>query len=306
MGKKELQTDLDLDWYDYGARMYDATLGRFSAIDPSADNYESWTPYNYVANNPILLIDPMGTDWFYYRKEGKEEASWNWHDEETYNHTYTYKDEDGNEKKGVITLRGVDAAIVFDGTGGENLGEGDNLYGEGANLARVTLYGPDGPDDIHRYEGYTKSSNPFTKGMVAEGIYEGNYTTNEGPYGSNWVVHNRGNVPVVVPTLDSEQAFSNPYPGPTFGSPIKNGIFIHRSNRNGFAGGNVSAGCLLIAPGRSGRNAEDWNDFNNNMSGVQNFAVQIKRGAKFTISNAENGQVLHNSDPRFWSRPLID
>ena len=61
---KELQDELDIEWLDYGARMLDPILGRFFNIDPSAENYLSWTPYNYVANNPIRLIDPDGRDWF--------------------------------------------------------------------------------------------------------------------------------------------------------------------------------------------------------------------------------------------------
>jgi RHS repeat-associated protein len=60
---KELQNDLSVNWYDYGARMYMPEIGRFGAEDPHGDSYESWTPYNYVANNPILLIDPDGRDW---------------------------------------------------------------------------------------------------------------------------------------------------------------------------------------------------------------------------------------------------
>ena len=51
-------------WYDYGTRFYDAVLGRWHVIEPHAENYLSWTSYNYVANNPINLIDPNGMDWY--------------------------------------------------------------------------------------------------------------------------------------------------------------------------------------------------------------------------------------------------
>jgi len=43
--------------------MYQPELGRFSTVDPHADSYAPWTPYNYVADNPVLLIDPDGKDW---------------------------------------------------------------------------------------------------------------------------------------------------------------------------------------------------------------------------------------------------
>jgi RHS repeat-associated protein len=57
---KELNDDFGLGWMDYGARWYDAAIGRWSGIDPLAEKYMSWNPYNYVYNNPMSYIDPDG------------------------------------------------------------------------------------------------------------------------------------------------------------------------------------------------------------------------------------------------------
>ncbi|NOX85094.1 MAG: hypothetical protein GXO86_03865 [Chlorobi bacterium] len=51
-------------WYDYGARFYDAGLGRWFVVDPMVERYFDWTPFAYVLNNPIVNIDLYGfTDW---------------------------------------------------------------------------------------------------------------------------------------------------------------------------------------------------------------------------------------------------
>jgi RHS repeat-associated protein len=58
--EKELNSDFGLDWNDYGARFYDAAIGRFPSVDPLTDIYANQTPYAYAANNPATLIDYMG------------------------------------------------------------------------------------------------------------------------------------------------------------------------------------------------------------------------------------------------------
>ena len=44
---KELDRKNGLDWYDYGARMYDAALGRWHAVDPMSEKYYSISSYVY-------------------------------------------------------------------------------------------------------------------------------------------------------------------------------------------------------------------------------------------------------------------
>ena len=44
----------------FGARYYDAAVGIWHGVDPLAEKYANYNPFNYVLNNPIKFVDPTG------------------------------------------------------------------------------------------------------------------------------------------------------------------------------------------------------------------------------------------------------
>ena len=57
---KEIQTTASVNLLDFGARMYDDRLCRWTTQDPLAEKYYGFSPYVYCAGEPVGFVDPDG------------------------------------------------------------------------------------------------------------------------------------------------------------------------------------------------------------------------------------------------------
>ena len=91
---KECQDELNLNLYDYGARNYDAALGRWMNMDALSEKYYPISPYTYALNNPMFFVDPDGNEiWVYFERGGREQKK-----EYSYEKGRDYSNMNGFEK----------------------------------------------------------------------------------------------------------------------------------------------------------------------------------------------------------------
>ena len=233
-------------------------VSKWLSVDPMADKYPDISPYAYCNWNPIKHVDPDGRDWY----EADGEIKW----------TELKSQQAMDEAKLAGKYLG-EAVAVFNGYRNEHLGtkngRGKYLGGDDAKLADVILYGPKGSDDITMgLKGFTMTSDYDKYGAIDNGTWPANYDTKGkgGKIESHWTLNYRG----FIPTYDYQPNMS-PYAGELKGTMYKNGIFIHSTmGPDNRVGATTSTGCLLL----------DWNSmqiFNEKMTGVRHFSVQVKR-----------------------------
>ena len=58
-GKEEIAADATSD---YGARQYSAEFCQWLQVDPLAEKYYFWSPYNFCVGNPVKLVDVDGKE----------------------------------------------------------------------------------------------------------------------------------------------------------------------------------------------------------------------------------------------------
>ena len=256
-----------LDEYDSEARWYYPAICRTTTMDPLAEKYYPTSPYAWCGNNPVRFVDPDGMDWYM-----DEDSTIVWTD-------YGSQQEmDDNDVQG--TYLG-EAYVEINGSYDERLGEGDNLFGEGAILATAIVYGPKDANDIAEYAAFTMSSDYEEYGAIKDGFYMVYYDENAGPMGSHWSIEN-GNAIYCI-NNDNKAYGKHPETYP-FSKEKKNALWIHRSNNNGDmlpvekGTGKVkplSTGCIIIAPSYNGRRG--WNQYNSQLQGIKKYPIRLRR-----------------------------
>ncbi|MBQ9463417.1 MAG: RHS repeat-associated core domain-containing protein [Bacteroidales bacterium] len=68
---KEIQTTASVNLLDFGARMYDDRLCRWTTQDPLAEKYYGFSPYVYCAGEPVGKVDVDGQDEWEINTQGK-------------------------------------------------------------------------------------------------------------------------------------------------------------------------------------------------------------------------------------------
>ncbi len=116
--------DNETNYTYFGARYYDSDLSSWLSVDPLASKYPSLSPYNYCANNPVILVDPDGRDY---------ELAIN-HDSRTITIKASYYTQSGNTNEYNSALQSVQVWNKQSGNYNYVVGKGDNAVQYSVNF----------------------------------------------------------------------------------------------------------------------------------------------------------------------------
>ena len=128
---KEFSDGSGSELYDFGARLHDPQIGRWTTIDPLAQKRDWLTPYNYVQNNPLNRIDPNGlTDYTLDKKTGDVKQIGEKNDDPDRILKTNRKGEVKYKKNGEVkvAMGGIEKGILKDGI---NFQKNDNVIAVG-------------------------------------------------------------------------------------------------------------------------------------------------------------------------------